>query len=510
MKVKPIQIAVFLILTLIVLFGLTFLSKEGVVKNKGKEESGFSYSGLLIKFPTANHFLQVKEDSIATLQEVKAVTTSVIPVQEEEPVAIEELIKKDTLKIVEKLDPPKKHIDFSTIDTTKIQRISYPESVPNFVEQLKKKFNSKSCRVVHYGDSQLEGDRITSYLRNRFQGMYGGNGPGFIPVKQVYEQLSAVVVPSENWKRYALFDRTQKKMEHRKYGTYMSVSRFTPYVDKELDTIPVDSLKLQKATITISKSNKTYRRFRKFHQIGLHYGNASQPVTIKVFNDEALIQKDSLITDAEYHQYKIMLTSTPTNLRIELEGKVSPDFYGLTLDSGKGIQIDNVAMRGASGTIFRKANAENYARMTRELNPKLIMMQYGGNTIPYLKDSAAVNNYGKNIIGQIQWIQRNAKKAQVLFVGPTDMATSVNGEMVTYPLLPYLNETLKKNCLNNGVAYWSMYNAMGGKGSMKLWVDEKLAGSDYTHFTPKGTKIISELLFTSLYLDLKNGNEDDK
>jgi hypothetical protein len=37
---------------------------------------------------------------------------------------------------------------------------------------------------------------------------------------------------------------------------------------------------------------------------------------------------------------------------------------------------------------------------------------------------------------------------------------------------------------------------------MKHWVDQKLAGSDYTHFSSSGTKVVSELFFVALYLDL--------
>ncbi|MGY6649418.1 lipase [Wenyingzhuangia sp. IMCC45574] len=507
MKIKPLQIALFLILILLVLFGFTFLSKKGAIKSAIKSEEGFSF--LALKYPTTESFLQLQKDTVATIDKVKAVTNNVVPVQEEEVVAQEQTVKDSLPKTTKKI-PLKKVLDFSKIDTTKIERIRYPKEKPNFIKSLKRHFNSNSCRVVHYGDSQLEGDRITSYLRNRMQSLYGGSGPGFIPIKQVYEQVSAVVTPSKNWERYALFDPTKKRFEHKKYGAYLSVSRFTPYVKSALDTISLDSLQNQVATIVISKSKRTYRRFRKFTKIGLHYGNANLPTSIKVYNDSVLIQSDSLITDGKYHQYKIRIATAPENLKIELEAKVSPDFYGVTLDGENGVQIDNVAMRGASGTVFRKADSGSYASMIRALKPKLIIMQYGGNTLPYLKDSTAVDNYGRYMSLQAKWIQKNAKKAQILFIGPTDMATSVNGEMQTYPLLPYLNKVLMKNALDNGIAYWSMYHAMGGKGSMKLWVDERLAGSDYTHFTPKGTKIISELLFTALYLDLKTEHEDDK
>lgn len=82
------------------------------------------------------------------------------------------------------------------------------------------------------------------------------------------------------------------------------------------------------------------------------------------------------------------------------------------------------------------------------------------------------------------------------------MTTTENGELITYKLLPYLNQVLKQTCNENGIAYWSMFDAMGGKNSMKHWVDQKLAGSDYTHFSQSGTKVVSELFFVALYLDL--------
>ncbi len=503
MKIKPIQIALFLILILGALFGLMFLSqKEGIQKAQVRED-GFFYDGVSLKYPTYRTFMGLDKDSSISKQDILEVTQIVTPLEEEPE--IEKSQMADILK-TDSISRP----DFSKIDTTRIVRIRYPDSNPDFVNELKRKLSSKSCRIIHYGDSQLEGDRITGYLRNRLQKMYGGSGPGFIPVKPVYNQLSALVTPSENWFRYAMFDPTQSKFRHRKYGAYLSVSRFTEHQKKQSDSTVIDSLPIVKASVVISKSPKTYAKFRRFTTIGLHYGNCNYPVKITVYNDEQLIQQDSLIVDGRYHQYKIKTPTTPTNLKIEVEGQISPDFYGLTLDGGSRVQIDNVAMRGSSGTIFSGTDAGIYSKMARVLKPKIIIMQYGGNTMPYLKDSTAVDNYAKNVLGQIRWMRRRRKDVNFLFIGPTDMCIPVNGKMETYPLLPYLNTKLMDTCLDNNIAYWSMYDAMGGKGAMELWVEEKLAGNDYTHFTRKGTKIISELFFTALYLDLIQEPDDHK
>jgi hypothetical protein len=99
-------------------------------------------------------------------------------------------------------------------------------------------------------------------------------------------------------------------------------------------------------------------------------------------------------------------------------------------------------------------------------------------------------------------VKRQIPDALVLFIGPGDMSTMVNGNMVTYPLLPYLDVKLREACSNNGWAFWSMFRAMGGENAMPAWVDQGLAATDYTHFSPKGSRLIAELFFTSLYLDL--------
>ncbi len=501
MRVKPIQISLFILFVLGALFGLMFLSQEGGVQKAQKQDDGFSYEGISVKYPTHTTFLGLEKDSSLTRQDVLEVTQIVTPLDIE---TVENKSDIITTEVIKELP------DFSKIDTTRIVRIKYPESNPDFANELREKLSSRFCRIIHYGDSQIEGDRITGYLRNRLQHMYKGSGPGFIPVLPVYRQISAIVEPSENWQRFAFFDPTQKKFSHRKYGAYLSASRFTAYQKELPDSTMIDSLPIIKASVKIGKSKKTYAKFRYFTNIGLHYGNCNFPIKVSVYNDGVLIQQDDLIADGKYHHYKIRTATTPTNLKIELEGKVSADFYGLTLDGGLGIQIDNVAMRGASGTIFANSSATTYSQMIRQLKPKVVIMQYGGNTMPYLKDSTDVDKYTKRVINQVNWIRKRAKNTSIIFIGPTDMCLPVNGKMETYPLLPYLNTKLMETCLENNVAYWSMYDAMGGKGSMKLWVDEKLTAKDYMHFTWKGTKIISELFFTALYLDLKKPDNHDK
>ena len=65
----------------------------------------------------------------------------------------------------------------------------------------------KQVRILFYGDSQIEGDRMTSLLRRELRENRGGTGPGLIsPVMPVMYTRSYVVKSSANWVRYTLLD----------------------------------------------------------------------------------------------------------------------------------------------------------------------------------------------------------------------------------------------------------------------------------------------------------------
>ena len=122
--------------------------------------------------------------------------------------------------------------------------------------------------------------------------------------------------------------------------------------------------------------------------------------------------------------------------------------------------------------------------------------------MPGIGSRKAISLYMNKLEKQFEYFKGVAPWANLLFVGPADMSKSVNGSLVTWPLLPDLNDSLKVHCLNNGIAYWDTFNMMGGVGSMKEWVNHnpQLAGPDYIHFTTKGAAEVGSALAKSLLL----------
>ena len=101
--------------------------------------------------------------------------------------------KKDITKILDAISAV--DTTFSISDATSDSAFESPvDSMPKLNTEIQYRNNSAlekffsalrslndnpaSIRVLHYGDSQIEGDRITDYLRLKLQGQFGGHGPG--------------------------------------------------------------------------------------------------------------------------------------------------------------------------------------------------------------------------------------------------------------------------------------------------------------------------------------------
>jgi lysophospholipase L1-like esterase len=349
----------------------------------------------------------------------------------------------------------------------------------------------KKIHILHYGDSQIEGDRMTAYIRQRVQEQFGGNGPGLIPAVNVYNTNTFKQTVSPNFKRYTGFGGDALKSK--RYGAMVTAGRFTPeYMDSAQR---MDQKVVQEGWIEIEPSKSAYSRAKQYSQVKLFYTSCYTPCGLKVYQNGNLIHEDSLVQDGKYHESTLNFPTTPGKLKYVFSSTVSPTILGFSLEGDYGIQVDNIAMRGSSGTFFGKIDQQLAGRMYQDLNADLIIMQFGGNSVPYFKDSASVRNYANYFKGQLQTIRKLRPNAAIIVIGPSDMSRLEEGEYVTYPFLPACVRAMKKAANEVGAGYWDLYDAMGGKNSMPSWVERGLAGKDYIHFSPRGSSIASQLFF---------------
>lgn len=359
----------------------------------------------------------------------------------------------------------------------------------NYIDQAAKR--KEKVGLIHFGDSQIEGDRMTNFIRQRLQEQFGGFGPGVIPATNVYNTNSFLQDYSDNFVRYTSFGREGLKSD--KYGGIGSVSRFTEELKPSVSALE----KMSETTgwIEVEPSLKGYPRVRIFNNITLHYTDCIAPVKLTVYQNDKVIHDDYLIADSSYHAQKFGFDETPGKLKFQFTGKVSPNICGFSLEGDYGVQVTNVGMRGSSGMYFWKQDYQDMKAMYEEMNTKLVILQFGGNQVPYFKDSSDVDHYARNFKSQVNYVRKIIPDAVVVAIGPSDMSDLVNGIRVTYKFIPYCIEQMKKVTVESGGVFWDLYSAMGGHNSMPAWVEKNLAAQDYIHFSNAGAKIASQMFY---------------
>ena len=309
--------------------------------------------------------------------------------------------------------------------------------------------DTRKVRVVHYGDSQIEEDRMTQQIREALQDRFGGKGAGLMPlvqtipsrtVKQRVMMNGRMIQAAQGPKRYMVYGPKRDQRADGLYGMMGQVAEMNDSIiqgSEEVTAIcnPIDG-------------RARYEEWKVFADTAVHYTIAGDTV---------------------------MLSG---------KGKV----YGLSQESKTGVIVDNIPMRGCLGLVFTKMDSMQLASFYREQQVKLIIMQFGGNAIPSNQNPGTIAGIVKGLRQQVNFVRTCAPDADILFIGPSDMIKQEDGVWQTYPMVPYMDKLLRKMALEENIAYFSLFNWMGGAGSMLKWQEVGLAGSDGVHFTRSGAK----------------------
>ncbi|EEC52835.1 hypothetical protein BACEGG_02893 [Bacteroides eggerthii DSM 20697] len=187
------------------------------------------------------------------------------------------------------------------------------------------------------------------------------------------------------------------------------------------------------------------------------------------------------------------------SVRWKVESADSTLFYGLAMDGTQGIVVDNFSLRGSSGLSLRSVPVW----MMREFNEQrpydLIILQYGLNVAT--ERGRNYDRYRDGMATTIAHLKSAFPQAGILVVSVGDREYKTEeGDLRTMPGIKNLVRYQQNLAADSGVAFWNMFEAMGGEGSMADMVHAKpsLANYDYTHINFRGGKHLAELLYEAL------------
>lgn len=472
---KPIKILVFLIVTAAILATVAMLFPKDGIELGGGIKLHFDFADSQADTVQTNiaDVVEIIGNTSAIEAELKADTTTL-------PADTAVLAQPDTLPAAPvpkpkpaRTDRPRSRQPIEFADDDEVRLAPFFAALANC--------QNRPVRILHYGDSQIEGDRITGYFRNLMQKKYGGSGPGLMPAVPPVAKSSAIVhSASSNWRVHSIYQKRDTSLHHQRFGIMGSFARFGG----------------SQAWIKFSPSGQAYKSVKKFTQCNIFYGHADSAFTVKGYANGELLWFEDIDPTADTKRLQWNFEQTPTNFRIEFGGSQSPDIYAVTLDSPAGVMVDNLPFRGSKGTEFVKIDLAQMKQMGHYLPVSLIIYEFGVNAVT--NRSRSYSYYEENLRKQLQYLKKVWPRAVILVVGVSDMSENGTNGYVTRSSVPKVIEAQRNAAFAEGCAFWNLYAAMGGRNSMPVWVESGMAQKDYTHFNRNGGHRVAQMLFEAI------------
>lgn len=366
------------------------------------------------------------------------------------------------------------------------------QNLSRFYEKLRSLEQTKSgkVRIAYFGDSMNDGDFIVQDVRSTLQENYGGEGVGFVGVSSLSAGSRGSVSHqySKNWYSQS-FVKVKKPV--RPFG-----------IDGQ-----VFFAKNPAQTYWVRYRAQSQPHSTSLNKPTLFYGsarNANGYVTVKADKDSIVsktLKPSSLLNT-------LALTSRDVkSLQVDFHKADSIPIYGFNFDSGSGVHVDNFSMRGNSGLPLSILSTSLMNAFDRVLNYDLIILHYGANVLGY--GSTKYGWYEKSMTTVVKNLQQCFPNADILVISTADKSSKIDEVMQTDPAVVPLMSSQKRYARQTRSGFISLYEVMGGKGSMVKWVNDGLASKDYTHFNASGSKKIARLIYGEInkgYVKYKQNN----
>ena len=362
-----------------------------------------------------------------------------------------------------------------------------PGGMDHFYEQLtalkEKKNLGRPVRIAYFGDSFIEGDILLADLREELQKYYGGEGVGWLDAGNDLNQY--------------------------KHTTTQKFTGLTEHLVKKPDSYDVLQAGMAERYYPLSgRANISlapfmaheYPRTEKWNttQLYLRAKNGAS-VTFHIDGGKSTTEQVSPSPNVQM----VRFNGATSHASIDISG-TNATLFATAQEGNGGIVLDNFSMRGSNGLSLSKL-PETTLRQFAQVRPyDLIVFQFGANAITPASKERELQTYTSKMKSVIQLFHKCFPTASILVIGAPDRGSksSPDGTMEGVKMLVGYQDQMASDCK---VAFYSLYKAMGGPGTMMRLVDEKNMGSkDYVHINFKGGKYVAPRIFKSIVAGQNN------
>jgi lysophospholipase L1-like esterase len=357
--------------------------------------------------------------------------------------------------------------------------LDVPNSIENaaalvpFLEQLyrvEKGLDTEPLRILHYGDSHTASDDWAGTLRYLFQTKFGDGGPGFSHAGRPWNSYRRYDVSSWGsrfWHTDGLFSREGDGW----YG--LSAASIT--ATRAGEWVTLDATCAQAELLYLERPGGGS------FQVSVDHG---EPLRVDTNGPlRAAYLKIPIAPGA--HRFEVRtLDARPVRL------------FGWVTENPRGITYETLGINGAQANMLLNVDESLFVEHLSRRNPALIILAYGTNEAG--ARDWTLESYRAMFAQLLERLRRAAPAASILVVGPPDRYIRTRAGWVPLDRVDMIVQAQREAATQARCAFFDLRERMGGKASMRQWVQSGMAQYDHVHFTAQGYRLLGAALYKEL------------
>jgi len=353
------------------------------------------------------------------------------------------------------------------------------QAMLGFYASLERAFQGEwVTRIVHYGDSHVAADILTGALRRQLQLCFGEAGAGF-------------VLPGRPWPGYLRAGVTSHASEGWQTD---GLTQGSVVADGRLGLAGVSlSTKGACEWITVTAAGSYFDIY-----VLKQPGGGSISVSLDGVEHKRNFSLDSRTNESACIEVVAAFRSVHTiEIRTTSAGRAR--IFGIAIEfHSAGVIYDALGINGARASRPLQWDWKVLAASLERRDPDLIVVAYGSNEVSDV--DLDLEEYRASFTTLLNKFHEAAPRASILVIGPPDRAVRRGHRWKTIGRMTALVEAQRQAAFEAGAAFYDLFNAMGGPGSIERWATqpERLAQPDRVHLTSTGYRLVADCLYSEL------------
>ncbi len=346
------------------------------------------------------------------------------------------------------------------------------------LDRFYRKLSTKGCttRIAVLGDSFIEGDILTSDLRESLQKCYGGCGAGFTPISSpLAKYRQTIKCNSKGWNSYNIM---QRRLSPEKYASNWAVSGWICEPTTDGASVRWDCTDNRERLDSCSRVRLIFMS-REPSEISVTL-NGGEPQLFSVSGSERL---------QHIELSKRWISCCEMKVLSGASGFVG---YGAIFE-GDGVVVDNYSIRSNNGQAMLWTNPTINAQIDGIVGGyDMVVLQYGLNILQ--RGVKNYSSYAEQIEKMITFARLCFPQAAIVVMGVSDRSMHENGRYEPIKEAADMTAYQQLAAQNMGAAFWNTLSAMEARGGMVEFVANNWAAKDFTHINFEGGRQIGQAI----------------